>query len=128
MENDHRLSVLAGREDALLLGNMAKAHGSDINGALFIDSDGLVTCSSDKTVKLWRNVHEIGDQKVASFTLIDQRQYAIYAMDVSLQKNLLIVTSIDGIAKVKFIYSEKATKFCEISTLLLYYVCSASQE
>ena len=101
MENDHRLSVLAGREDALLLGNMAKAHGSDINGALFVDSDGLVTCSSDKTVKLWRNVHEIGDQKVSSCTLIDQRQYAIYAMDVSLQKNLLIVTSIDGIAKVR---------------------------
>ena len=80
---------------------MAKAHGSDINGALFIDSDGLVTCSSDKTVKLWRNIHEIGDQKVSSCTLIDQRQYAIYAMDVSLEKNLLIVTSMDGIAKVR---------------------------
>jgi hypothetical protein len=49
---------------------------------------------------LWRNIHEIGDQKVSSCTLIDQRQYAIYAMDVSLEKNLLIVTSMDGIAKV----------------------------
>ena len=28
---------------------------------------------------------------------------------------------------VKFIYSEKATKFCEISTVDLSYVCSASQ-
>ena len=26
--------------------------------------------------------------------------------------------------QVKFIYSEKATKFCEISTLLLFYVVS----
>ena len=36
MENDHRLSVLAGREDAQLLGNISKAHGSDINDAIFI--------------------------------------------------------------------------------------------
>ena len=28
---------------------------------------------------------------------------------------------------VKFIYSEKAKKFCEISTLLLFYVCSTIQ-
>ena len=99
MENDHRLSVLAGREDALLLGNVSKAHGSDINDAIFIDSQGLVTCSSDKTVKLWRNVNEVADSELTS-TLIDQRQYAIYAMDVSLEKNILIVTSMDGNAKV----------------------------
>ena len=30
-------------------------------------------------------------------------------------------------AQVKFIYSEKATKFCEIFALLLSYVLSASQ-
>ena len=29
---------------------------------------------------------------------------------------------------LKFIYSEKATKFCEIFTLLLSYLCSASQK
>ena len=29
--------------------------------------------------------------------------------------------------QVKFIYSEKVTKFCEIFTLLLSYACSASQ-
>ena len=61
----------------------------------------MVTCSSDKTVKLWRNVHEIeNDKKIISSTLIDQRQYAIYAMDVSLEKNLLVVSSMDGVVKV----------------------------
>ena len=40
-ENDHRLSVLAGREDAQLLGNMSKAHGSDINDAIFIGKSNV---------------------------------------------------------------------------------------
>ena len=31
-------------------------------------------------------------------------------------------------AKVKFIYSEKATKFCEISTLLLSYEVSVKRK
>ena len=52
-------------------------------------------------MKLWRNVHEIeNDKKILSSTLIDQRQYAIYAIDVSLQKNLLVVSSMDGVVKV----------------------------
>ena len=29
---------------------------------------------------------------------------------------------------LKFIYSEKATNFCEIFTLLLSYICSANQK
>ena len=33
-----------------------------------------------------------------------------------------------GVCMIKFIYLEKATKFCEISTLLLSYVVSASQK
>ena len=71
------------------------------NFLLFLDSDGLITCSSDKTVKLWRNVREIeNDKKILSSTLIDQRQYAIYAMDVSLEKNLLVVSSMDGVVKI----------------------------
>merc|ERR1711936_1287280 len=95
------MGVLAGREDAQLLGNVSNAHGSDINDAIFIDSDSLVTCSSDKTVKLWRNVHVIeNDKKILSSTLIDQRQYAIYAMDLSLGKNLLVVSSMDGGVKI----------------------------
>ena len=32
-----------------------------------------------------------------------------------------------GLFVVKFIYSEKATKFCKISTNYLSYVCTASQ-
>ena len=52
-------------------------------------------------MKLWRNVHVIeNDKKILSSTLIDQRQYAIYAMDVSLEKNLLVVSSMDGVVKV----------------------------
>ena len=35
---------------------------------------------------------------------------------------------ISEVNNVKFISSEKATKFCEIFTLLLSYVCSASQK
>ena len=42
MENDHRLSVLAGREDAQLLGNLSNAHGSDINDAIFIGEGSIL--------------------------------------------------------------------------------------
>ena len=52
-------------------------------------------------MKLWRNVHEIeNEQKILSSTQIDQRQYAIYAMDVSVEKDILVVSSMDGVAKV----------------------------
>ena len=70
VEDDHRLTVLAGREDAILTGNVTKAHGSDINDAVFVNDHDLVTCSSDKTAKLWTNMHE---KPTNNGTIIDQR-------------------------------------------------------
>ncbi len=89
---------MAGKEDAFLMRNEAKAHGSDINDAVFVNNSDLVTCSSDKTAKLWTCVHE--DTKDEPNRVLDERQYAIYSMDFSVEKNLLLIASMDGVAKI----------------------------
>ena len=91
-EDDHRLSALQDKQDAILAKNMPKAHNSDINDAIFVNEKSLVTGSSDKSAKLWNLEQEL--------KIIDQRNYAIYSMDVSLAKGLLIVSSMDGKAKI----------------------------
>jgi WD40 repeat protein len=92
-ENDHRLSVLAGREDTLMVGSV-KAHNSDINSMIFINDRDLISCSSDKTVKLWTSVDQGSDQ--VKVRTINQRSYAIYACDFSKSRNLLVVAAMDG--------------------------------
>lgn len=97
-EDDHRLSALVGRQDALLLRNVSKGHRSDINDVIFTSDQNLVTCSSDKLVKVWSNVKAL-DGDLQSF-ILDEREYAIYSMDVSLNKKWIMTSSMDGKAKV----------------------------
>ena len=88
-EDSQRLSVMANRQDALLVNNV-KAHNSDINDAIFVNDKDLVTCSSDKQVKLWKSVM----QENPSCKTISSRPYAVYSMDLCLNK--LVVGGMDG--------------------------------
>ena len=90
-EENHRLSVLAGREDALLI-EAVKAHNSDINDAIFVTEDCLVTCSSDKSVKSWTQI-QTGESQCK---ILSHRPYAVYSMDYCKSKNILAVGGMDG--------------------------------
>ena len=87
-EESQKLAVLAKREDALLVKNV-QAHCSDINDAIFINDQDVVTCSSDKKVKLWKSLEENPSCKILS-----SRSYAVYSMDFCANK--LIIGGMDG--------------------------------
>ncbi len=90
----NRLSVLAGREDALRLQSVPKAHGSDINDAVFVKDKEVVTCSSDKTVKVWSNVDQV--QSAPEGRVLTQLGYAIYSLDYCPYRDLLANASMEG--------------------------------
>ena len=58
-------------------------------------------------------VHKIYKQTYTLFSVHYLRMYVIFCLKIKV---------------IKFIYSEKATKFCEISTLLLSYVVLVKRE
>ena len=92
-ENHQRLSVLAGREDAVMTSNIP-AHSGDVNDMVFINDQDLVTCSSDKCVKIWRNIDQ--DASCIQAQLLEQRSYALYSMDFCKSRNVLVVSGTDG--------------------------------
>ena len=87
-ENRHRLTALAGREDAVLI-NTIPAHVGDINDVVFVNNQDFVTCSSDKCVKLWKNTADLD-------RIIEQRSYALYSMDFCKSRSLLLISGTDG--------------------------------
>ena len=87
-ENRHRLTALAGREDAVLI-NTIPAHVGDINDVVFVNNQDFVTCSSDKCVKLWKNTVDLD-------RIIEQRSYALYSMDFCKSRSLLLISGTDG--------------------------------
>ena len=93
LENRQRLSFLAGKEDAMMIDNVA-AHNGDINDMVFVNNDDLVTCSSDKTVKFWKSIAKGAFYREQE--ILETRSYALYSMDFCKSKNLLLISGTDG--------------------------------
>ena len=58
----------------------------------------------------------------------NSREAYLFSFCGDIQGHIVDIQIDTSLEHLKFIYSEKAKKFCEISTLLLSYVLSASQK
>lgn len=96
-EEMSRLSILADKDEVTMVHSM-RAHGSDINDICFTDNnDQLVTCSSDKMVKIWTRDPEAPshwEQDVKS--PLKDHTFPVYSMDYSKDRHLLATSSLDG--------------------------------
>ena len=95
-EDENRLSVLAVREDARLIKGVAKAHGSDINDVIFFNANDIATCSSDKTVKVWKNIGDEDQTEAPENLVLSQQGYAIYSCDYCPSRDMLAHGSMEG--------------------------------
>ena len=116
-EESSRRRVTAMKRDASLCQTLT-SHLSDVNSVAFIDDDAFVSCSGDKTVRLWRRRRE-GDIwqecDVTASRPLSRHAYGVTSASFCGVTGYLAVASLDGKITIW------DTKVSETSTCCLYF-------
>ena len=96
-EESSRRSVTAKRSDASLCQTLS-SHLSDVNSVAFVDNcDAFVSCSGDKTVRLWRR-HEVDvwQECDAAMRPLSRHSFGVTSASYCDATGLLAAASLDG--------------------------------